>query len=505
MKQTDEQILQEAMAEYESNLRGKIAEYRKIDDREELTLDSIETMWGLAREAGDEVLREVYEKLVESSGEGKIVKKKEAELKGQGITVRNKGKVELSIQTTNGTLTMRRTVLQIQTPPKEDKKGEDKKNETTENAAQEGTSERREKQAEIIPLDEYLKIDSLPFRMSRECMVKVTKYGQLMEYKDAEELLKDDQGIKVTDTLINEVTNYVGKIVFEGDRERAEKIDKNRAKNTPCGMGVKRKGVFYALFDGSMLNIRAWDEQGHGWHEMKLALLFPASALRPRRDKKGEYVRDEVSGEIKYDITEKEYVCYLGGTEEFEKYVYEAATRMGCFEYEKIVVVSDGAAWIRNMADRVFDGCVQILDFYHLCENIGNFGKYLFRKKREDERAVLVKGWADPLIAKMREGKVKEVLGELIKYKGKTYAGVVNPYTYLKNNEDKVAYKEYREAGYYIGSGPIESANKTVIQSRMKQGGMHWDRINAQYVGTLRTKWKSGSWDRNVRESVLAA
>lgn len=71
-------------------------------------------------------------------------------------------------------------------------------------------------------------------------------------------------------------------------------------------------------------------------------------------------------------------------------------------------------------------------------------------------------------------------------------AGVVNPYTYVKNN---------REKGYYIGSGPIESGNKTVLQKRCKQAGMRWDEQNAQKLLKLRAKAESGLWSIHVRQA----
>jgi hypothetical protein len=46
--------------------------------------------------------------------------------------------------------------------------------------------------------------------------------------------------------------------------------------------------------------------------------------------------------------------------------------------------------------------------------------------------------------------------------------------------------------GYYIGSGPIESGNKSVVQQRCKQAGMMWDKKNAQYMLALSVKTESG-------------
>ncbi|MDR1084275.1 MAG: hypothetical protein LBP22_05295 [Deltaproteobacteria bacterium] len=40
--------------------------------------------------------------------------------------------------------------------------------------------------------------------------------------------------------------------------------------------------------------------------------------------------------------------------------------------------LSEGAAWIRNLREELFPEAQQILDFYHLSENISNFDKNAF-------------------------------------------------------------------------------------------------------------------------------
>jgi hypothetical protein len=82
---------------------------------------------------------------------------------------------------------------------------------------------------------------------------------------------------------------------------------------------------------------------------------------------------------------------------------------------------------------------------------------------------------------------------------------VVNPYTYIEHNRNKIDYAEYKRRGYYIGSGPIESGNKSVVQKRCKQAGMRWNEGNAQEMVTLKAKEESGSWGASVRDFIIAA
>jgi hypothetical protein len=113
---------------------------------------------------------------------------------------------------------------------------------------------------------------------------------------------------------------------------------------------------------------------------------------------------------------------------------------------------------------------------------------------------------AEELIELLRNSRGDEVLRRLEPYKGKIFpAGVVNPYTYIERNKNKIDYAEYKRRGYYIGSGPIESGNKTVVQKRCKQVGMRWNEGNTQERVTLKAKEESGNWSASVRDFIMAA
>jgi len=380
--------------------------------------------------------------------------------------VRNKGKQERQIQTTQGVLNIRRSVLKVR---------------------RDGTEEATKRNAEIIPLDEYLRIAGLPFKMSPEMMAETAFFGaHESSFKSAEGMIQRCIPTQITDTLIREVTEYVGRAVFEEDTRRACPIEKNMDKipDKP-----DRKGILYIMVDGAAINTRKKDEKGSTWRENKLALVFSSTDLRTRRDG------------ITQDILRKEYMPCLGSVEEFKHYLFECAVRNGYGRYEQTIIVSDGAAWIRNMGEELFPDALQILDFYHLAENIYGFGKYLFQG---DEKRYTP--WAEALIGLLRNSRSEEVLHQLEPYQGKTLPpGVVNPFTYIQHNKNKIDYAEYKRLGYYIGSGPIESGNKTVVQKRCKQAGMMWNEPNAQDMVTLKSKEESGIWNASVRDFITAA
>jgi hypothetical protein len=69
---------------------------------------------------------------------------------------------------------------------------------------------------------------------------------------------------------------------------------------------------------------------------------------------------------------------------------------------------------------------------------------------------------------------------------------------YISNNLNTIDYPEYLRNGYFIGSGGVESGNKTVLQNRLKQAGTRWNSVTAQYLLTLKSKYESDLWNAAV-------
>lgn len=64
-------------------------------------------------------------------------------------------------------------------------------------------------------------------------------------------------------------------------------------------------------------------------------------------------------------------------------------------------------------------------------------------------------------------------------------------------------YKKYRENGWLIGSGPIEAAQRTVVQQRLKLSGQRWSIKKAQNVLNLRTCEMSNQWQTIIDKCIL--
>jgi hypothetical protein len=55
-------------------------------------------------------------------------------------------------------------------------------------------------------------------------------------------------------------------------------------------------------------------------------------------------------------------------------------------------------------------------------------------------------------------------------------------------------YPAYQEAGWPIGSGMVESANKLVVEARLKGAGRHWERRHVNPMLVLRNAVCNERW-----------
>ena len=320
-------------------------------------------------------------------------------------------------------------------------------------------------------------------RITKGMIETITYVAQLVpSFERASETIKKLCKINVSAKQIQIISEEVGKEVFVKDKAEAKKAFEKPEEAAPQELPKYRKeGRLYILTDGSQVNTRVEDENGSTWKEMKLGLIFCDKDVIRR-------------GDGSHTITKKEYVCYFGSAEEFKKFVFAAAAKAGYGKIEEIVVIGDGAQWIWKMCEELFPDAVQILDFYHMSENTHKYAKFIY-----PDNEVTRKIWANKVLDSLNTGKIEEAINLVKENKvDKAPDGVVNLYTYITNNRGRINYKFYKDNDYYIGSGAIESANKMVIQQRMKQSGMRWSINGGQYIAALRTKYESNRWDEVV-------
>ena len=230
--------------------------------------------------------------------------------------------------------------------------------------------------------------------------------------------------------------------------------------------------------DGSFIHTLEEKRKSIAWREVKIGFVSNSDNLSEYTTRKGEKA---------FRLKRKEYICYLGKYDGFKKYLVYLYVKNKIYLYKKIIIIGDGAEWIKTFRNEFLPNSIQILDFYHLSERVYEFANFVIKDTNE------AKAYACEWCEKLKESKWKEVINKLSDFDNiKIPKGIINLKNYIYNNRDSIDYATYIKNKYFIGSGAIKSVNKFVTQARLKDPGMIWNKNNAQYLLSLRAKFCSG-------------
>lgn len=160
---------------------------------------------------------------------------------------------------------------------------------------------------------------------------------------------------------------------------------------------------------------------------------------------------------------------------------------------QRLVLICDGAPWLKNWFSDSFPQAVQILDLYHALEYLHEFKSAHFTNEQKTE------AWAQKQKALLLKSEVKKVLQNIKRLKSPHKEAAQKIIHYYESNTDRMDYARYVNIGCgIIGSGAIESSHKTVIQHRMKQAGQRWTIEGAQNMLNLRVLKENHQWSKVI-------
>jgi hypothetical protein len=197
---------------------------------------------------------------------------------------------------------------------------------------------------------------------------------------------------------------------------------------------------------------------------------------------------------------ERHPVRYLAGfyqLDELGLQLRRQAAQVGWDDAEQQIALSDGGRGLEEFFRKNFPRAECILDFWHAAEHLTELGLALWPDD-ETLRQQRVAAWCHQL---KHEGglAIVRALGEL-DLTGRPAAarpaheGCVR---YFQNHQHRMDYPRYLANGWQIGSGPVESACKTVVANRLKGSGMRWGQDGSNAVCHLRALYLSqpGQWE----------
>jgi hypothetical protein len=257
------------------------------------------------------------------------------------------------------------------------------------------------------------------------------------------------------------------------------------------GINAQGPDLCYIVLDGTgapMLPRECAGRQGKdptkrqgraGTREVKIGCFFTQTS------------RDPDTGDPIQDPGSASYISTFDPAATFAGHVKTEYHRRGFDQIRQPVVLGDGAKWIWTIAEAQFPAATQIVDYFHAREHLADLTKILtgvladppaFEQELVDH---LDLGDTPAIAAAVQALDLPETAPDLAE-PADTEVG------YFTGNHHRMQYADYRANGYYIGSGPVESACNTIVKQRAKRAGMHWTIPGLDPVLALRTLHQSG-------------
>jgi hypothetical protein len=201
--------------------------------------------------------------------------------------------------------------------------------------------------------------------------------------------------------------------------------------------------------------------------------------------------------------TEIVYAATLGSTDQVGAQLNDCVDAVGRGEGTLIHGVGDGAPWIAEQFDRIFGSDANYtVDLGHLSKYISDAATCICPEDRDDWRRQMQKAIKEKSIDELKvvlEKHINEPTTE------DHVCEAITCYEYIAKRSNQFEYRNALDQDLPIGSGKIESGNRSVIQRRMKIPGAWWDKDNAQAMLNLRATRASNYehiyWDQLLTDN----
>ena len=312
---------------------------------------------------------------------------------------------------------------------------------------------------------------------------QAARLGAKESFREVARDLRELAGVRLSRKDAERISERIGEDMERWDKAQRDSI---RFMEPPPPETPKTIATLYIEYDGTGVPMVKKETKGRKGkqkdgssktREAKIGCVFTQAAF----DEKGRPIRDPAT------------TTFTGAIESCDPFgarIYAEAVRRGLFEAQRVVVLSDGAEWIKNIAQTHFGHATHIIDLYHAREHLVDLCKLLFdrdlkRFNRYKDR------WWDLL----DDGNIEELLEQARAFLPKDQrAGkdARREIGYFEKNKGRMRYAQFKAQGMFVGSGVIEAGCKAVIGQRLKQSGMEWTVRGANAIIALRCATVSG-------------
>jgi hypothetical protein len=317
------------------------------------------------------------------------------------------------------------------------------------------------------PLDEELALlpGSLTPRL-QEALVRLSV--QQPSFAKASAELAFFTGTTVHADTARRRTEAAGAVLLAYESAEAERI----LREHPTPPPGPEQLVFSV--DGAMVPI-----VGGEWKEVRT--LAVGEVQPPRATPDGPLIQ----------TTNLSYFSRLTDSSTFAEQAVLELHRRGIETARRVGAVVDGAEWCQSFIDYHYAEALRILDHAHAAEHITLIGQ-----STTPEGPLLCEAECARLRHNLKhEGPsgVLRDLGALVE-RHADLPQAAKALAYLEKRQEQMRYPEFAAEGWPLGSGMVESANKLVVEERLKGAGMHWAEENVNPMLALRNAWCNGRW-----------
>lgn len=304
--------------------------------------------------------------------------------------------------------------------------------------------------------------------------------GTMGSFEQAEEALARIGHISMSDSTVWRRVDRWGKAFEALEKERQEAAQQQAQLGTvgsPPSKSSQRLGVG---LDGVKIHIRL-----EGWKELKVGCLFDIES-RPYFDPETKEWLEQGHA------VNNSYVAYLGGPEPFGEMLWALAYQRGWEQHYDTQAIGDGAPWIWNLIALHFYDSLQSVDYYHAMDNLSKAANLLYPTDPEAARRWCNR--AETLLFQGHADQIASTLAQAASGQTKRDQQLQTAADYFDTHKRRMQYLEFREDGYVIGSGMVESEAKQ-FKARFCGPGMRWSREGAERLIPIRAAIMSHQFD----------
>lgn len=326
----------------------------------------------------------------------------------------------------------------------------------------------------FFPLDEELEL--LPGNLAPRQQEHLVHLACFMPFDKVAEMMEELLSVQTKEETVRRLAEQVGGWMEAWQTEAVE------ADGEPEEDGERPLERCVFSPDGAMISL-----VHKQWAETRTVAIGEPQKKR------------NAKGEVEIHVGKLSYFSRLADASTFTRLAEVEMRRRRVKDAKEVRAIMDGADWCQLFTDKHRPDAVRMLDFPHAGEHINALlealekGKMHFPPHMLSRCLHILKHRGPRPLLRMADRMPSDLAQQ---------KGVHEHLDYLRKREALMQYPQFRRDGWPIGSGMVESANKNVVEARLKGAGMHWQRKNVNPMLALRNAVCNGRWREMWQKAV---